>query len=184
MGSDEHDEITEEQLSRIEAGLEHPPKPDFLGDAEWNDIVASRDPSIIRMAGGLQADMYRQRVEGADAAQGAPVLVLTTKGRKSGNEISTCLNYVALGDDLMVVGSFAGLSKSPFWVLNLEAEPRCRVELGEESWSTVAHRVGGGERARLWPEMIEQFPLWGHFQKYCRREFPVYVLRRDPPRKP
>ena len=181
MGSDEPNEVTEEQLSRIEAGLEHPPKPDFLGDAEWNDIIASRDPSIIRMAGGLQADMYRQGVEGADMAQGAPVLILTTKGRRSGNEISTCLNHVALGEDLLVVGSFAALGRSPFWVLNLEAEPCCRVELGDESWSTVARPGDSGGRARLWPGMVERVPRWGHFQKYCRREFPVFALRRDIP---
>jgi deazaflavin-dependent oxidoreductase (nitroreductase family) len=170
------DEISEELLARIEAGLEHPPKPDYLTDEEWQGIIDSRDPSIIRMAGGLHVDMYRQGMEGAAMAQGGPVLVLTTTGRKSGKQIATCVNYMPHGDEVLVVGSFAALAKSPFWVLNLEADPQCTVELDGRTWGTTARRVVGDERAVLWAEMTEWFPLWGHFQKYCRREFPVFAL--------
>lgn len=174
------DAISDEVLDRIAAGLEHPPKPDFVSDEEWAGIVDSRDPAIIRMAGGLQVDMYRQGVEGADMAQGGPVLILTTTGRKTGNEITTCVNYAQHDEELFVVGSFAAFGKSPFWVLNLDADPRCTVEIHGESWPAVARRVAGEERERLWPRLTGQFPLWGHFQKYCRREFPVFALPNEP----
>jgi deazaflavin-dependent oxidoreductase (nitroreductase family) len=174
------DGVSEELLDRIKAGLEHPPKPDFLSDAEWQGIIASRNPSIIRMAGNMQVDMYREGVPGADMAQGGPVLVLTTVGRRTGNEVATCVNYMPHDDELLVVGSFAAFTKSPFWVLNLEADPHCVVELQGRSWNTVARPVAGPERAQLWPAMVQHFPLWGHFQQYCRREFPVWALPLEP----
>lgn len=173
------DEVSEELLDRIEAGLEHPPKPDFLSDSEWNDIVASRTPEIIRMAGNMQVDMYRQGLPGADMAQGAPVLVLTTIGRKSGNRFATCVNFMVHDDELYVVGSFAAFANSPAWVKNLEADAHCSIEHDGREWATVARAVTGEERARVWPLMTEYFPLWGHFQKYCRREFPVFAIPLD-----
>jgi deazaflavin-dependent oxidoreductase (nitroreductase family) len=171
------DEISEELLDRIEAGVEHPPKPDFLTEEEWQGVISSRDPSIIRMAGTGHADAYQATGgEGLAETQGAPVLVLTTVGRKSGNEVATCVNYLARGDDLVVVGSFAGFTKSPHWVLNLDKTPRATVEVLDRSWPVTARRLAGEERAELWPQLVEYFPLWGHFQKYCRREFAVFVL--------
>jgi deazaflavin-dependent oxidoreductase (nitroreductase family) len=77
---------------------------------------------------------------------------------------------------LIVVGSFAGFAKSPHWVLNLEKTPTATVELRDRSWSVSARKVTGEERAEMWPGLVEYFPLWGHFQKYCRREFAVFVL--------
>ena len=108
--------------------------------------------------------------------QGAPVIVLTTVGRKSGNDVATCVNYLVDGDDLIVVGSFAGFGASPHWVLNLDKTPTAVVELRERTWPVTARRITGEERAELWPRLVEFFPLWGHFQKYCRREFAVFVL--------
>ena len=51
--------VTEEQLARIEAGEEHPPKPEFLSDQEWEMLTATRNPSFVRMAGGMHAEQYR-----------------------------------------------------------------------------------------------------------------------------
>jgi deazaflavin-dependent oxidoreductase (nitroreductase family) len=172
-----HDpEVSEELLDRIAAGLEHPPRPDFLSEDEWKGIIDSRDPSTIRMAGTMHVDLYRDGVEGTDQAQGAPVLVLTTTGRRSGRAITTCVNFMPRDDELLVVGSFAAFEKSPHWVLNLEADPHCTVERDGHSYPAVARAVTGDERAERWPEMTDYFPLWGHFQRYCRREFPVFAL--------
>lgn len=170
--------IAEELLDRIEAGIEHPPRPDFLPADEWDQIVASRSPMIVRMAGTGHADAYKAfGGEGMDVTQGAPVLVLTMTGRKSGKEISTPLNFMEDGEDLLVVGSFAGFGGHPNWVLNLEADSNVEVQVRERSWRTTATKLTPQERAELWPRMVEHFPLWGHFQKYCRREFAVFRLR-------
>ncbi len=169
--------VSLELLLRIEAGEEHPPQPDFMDEEEWNQIVDSRDPNVVRMAGTGHADAY-QAVggEGMDQTQGGPVLVLTTVGRKSGRDIPTCVNYVEDGDDLYVVGSFAGFGGSPNWARNLDHHTDARVQVRDRSWPVRAERVTSDERARLWPELVEHFPLWGHFQRYCRREFAVYRL--------
>lgn len=171
------EEISEELLDRIEAGEEHPPKPDFLNEEEWQNVIAGRNPMIIRMAGTGHADAYRATAgEGLDETQGAPVIVLTTVGRKTGNDVATCVNYMVDGDDLIVVGSFAGFRDSPHWVLNLEQTPTATVEMRDRTWAVAARLITGDERRELWPQLIDYFPLWGHFQKYCRREFKVFVL--------
>lgn len=179
MGGPHDPDISEELLDRIAAGLEHPPRPDFLSEDEWEGIINSRDPTTIRMAGSMHVDWYRQGIEGTDRTQGAPVLVLTTTGRRSGRAVSTCVNYMRRGDELLVVGSFAAFARSPHWVLNLEADPHCTVERAGMAYPAVARSIVGDERAELWPEMCEFFPLWGHFQRYCRREFPVFALPYD-----
>ena len=174
-------EVSDELLRRIEAGEEHPPKPDFLTEEEWDMVVSSRDPKVIRVAGTGHAGAYRQAGgEGLDNTQGGPVLVLTTKGRKSGKDVSTCVNYVQEGEDYFVVGSFAGFGSDPHWVLNLDKTPSARMQVLDRSWPVIAHRITGDERESLWPSLIERFPLWGHFQRYCRREFAVYRLSPDP----
>lgn len=170
-------DVTEEQLARIEAGVEHPPKPDFVSDQEWEMLTAGRQPTMIRNLGTMHAEGYKAAGgEGVDETQGAPVLLLTTTGRKSGKDVTTPLNYFQDGDDLFVVGSFAGLRAEPHWVLNLEKEPRGWVQVKDRRWEVDARRLEGEARAREWPRLVEFFPLWGHFQKYCRREFAVFVL--------
>ncbi len=172
--------VSEEQLRRIESGEEHPPKPDFMSEDEWEMILSGRNPMIVRMAGTGHAGAYQEAGgEGLDSTQGGPVLVLTTKGRKTGKDVSTCLNYVQDDDDFFVVGSFAGFSAQPHWVLNLEKEPRAHLQVMGRSWPVLAHRVTGEEREQLWPSLSERFPLWNHFQRYCRREFAVYRLSPD-----
>jgi deazaflavin-dependent oxidoreductase (nitroreductase family) len=82
------------------------------------------------------------------------------------------------GEDLIVVGSIAGLDRHPHWALNLDANPEAWVQVKAERWPVLAHRALGEERAALWPRLTEYFRLWGHFQKYCEREFMVFVLSR------
>lgn len=169
--------VSLELLRRIEAGEEHPPQPEFMADEEWAQIVASRDPNVVRMAGTGHADAYQALAgEGMDHTQGGPVLVLTTRGRKSGRDIATCVNYVQDGDDYYVVGSFAGFGGTPHWAYNLDAHPQAQVQVRDRSWPVTSQRVAGEERDQLWPRLVGHFPLWGHFQRYCRREFAVYRL--------
>lgn len=180
---DSHDtEVSEELLDRIEAGEEHPPKPDFMTEDEWERLRMTRNRDIIRMAGTTHADSYRSSSgKGMDTTQGGPVVVLTTKGRKTGNDVVTCVNYMQDGDDLIVVGSFSGFKDDPHWVRNLEKDPHAEVQVYDRAWPVVARRLRGEERAQLWPALVEYFPLWGHFQKYCRREFAVFVLSPESP---
>ena len=140
-------------------------------------LMAARDPAIIRAGGHDHVRRYLEtNGEGADETQGGPTLLLTTTGRKSGKEIITPVNYMQRGDDMIVVGSIAGLSMHPNWALNLDKTRRGQVQLKARKWSVNARKVTGAERSQLWPSLVAHFPLWGHFQKYCDREFMVFIL--------
>lgn len=159
------------------AGTQEIPKPDFMTDEAWQALLAARDHGIIRAAGLDHARRYRESGgQGEDATQGGPTIVLTTIGRKSGREVTTAINYLARGDDIIVVGSLAGLSMHPHWALNLDKTPRGWLQLHDRRWAVNARKVTGEERAKLWPSLTEHFPLWGHFQKYSDREFSVFIL--------
>jgi deazaflavin-dependent oxidoreductase (nitroreductase family) len=154
------------------------PKPDFLEQEEWNNLIATRDPNVIRMAARAHVQMYLD-ADGEGAVyltQGAPTLLLTTIGRKSGNEVTAPANFLQDGDDVYVVGSIAGLDQHPHWALNLDATPEAKVQIKARKYTANAHRMAGEEREAVWPKLTEFFPLWGHFQKYCDREFFVFRL--------
>jgi deazaflavin-dependent oxidoreductase (nitroreductase family) len=156
---------------------QEPPKPDFMTEEAWGALMAARRPEIIRAGGHAQVLRYLEtNGEGADATQGGPTLLLTTIGRKSGKEVITPVNYMEHGDSVIVVGSIAGLSMHPHWVLNLEKNPRGWVQIRDRKWAATARKVVGEERSALWPALTAHFPLWGHFQKYCDREFGVFIL--------
>lgn len=167
-------------IARIEAGEEHPPRPNFMSDEEWQMLTTTRNPKLVRAAGVGHAKAYLNvSGENVDRTQGGPVLVLTMTGRKSGKEVSTCLNYVELENSYVVVGSFAGFAKDPNWVLNLRSNSDAVVTIRDKSTRVKAREISGEDRAKLWPKLVEQFPLWGHFQRYCSREFPVFILEPE-----
>lgn len=162
------------------AGAQQIPKPDFLPDMTdeaWAAMMAGRDATLVRAAGLEHARRYVDvGGEGADETQGGPTLLLTTIGRRSGKEITTAINYLQRGDDVVVVGSLFGLSMHPHWALNLDKTPRGWVQQGSKKWAVKAWKLTGQDRDDLWPALTAHFPLWGHFQKYCDREFMVFVL--------
>lgn len=109
---------------------------------------------------------------------GAPVLLLTTIGRKSGQERTLPLVYGKDGDDLFIVASKAGEPKHPDWFLNLEANPSVTVEVGVERFSARARITSGEERARLFAQMAAAMPQFNEYQAKTDREIPVIVLSR------
>lgn len=173
----QHDEISDELLDRIERGEEHPPKPDFMTQEAYELLLASRKPEIVRAYATSQVDYYRsQQAEGNVEEQGAPALLLTTIGRKTGNQITTPVTFTRHGDGYVVVGSFFGFGSDPHWARNLDNNPEAWVEVDAKKIPVTARKLTGQERAELWPTLSQFFPPWGYFQKYCRREFPVFSL--------
>jgi deazaflavin-dependent oxidoreductase (nitroreductase family) len=160
----------------------HIPKPDFMDDAAWEMLMKTRSPEIIRLGSRAHVKTYLERGGEGDIfyTQGAPTLLLTTTGRKSGEDQVSPVNFMQHGDDLVVVGSIAGLERHPHWALNLDAKPEGWVQVRARRWPVNARKLVGEERQKLWPSLIEYFPLWGHFQKYSDREFFVFVLSAKP----
>jgi deazaflavin-dependent oxidoreductase (nitroreductase family) len=107
---------------------------------------------------------------------GAPVLLLTTTGRRSGRPRTVALIYLSEGEDLVVVASKAGMAHHPTWYLNLEANPEVEVELGRDRQQMIARRASDEEKAALWPRLLEVYPDYEDYQARTARNIPVVIL--------
>jgi deazaflavin-dependent oxidoreductase (nitroreductase family) len=106
----------------------------------------------------------------------APVLLLTTVGRRSGRPRTAPVVYLAEGERLIVIGSNAGHSKAPAWSLNLEANPVAKVELGAERRNVLARIAAGEERAELWRKVNEMYSGFDDYSARTTREIRLFVL--------
>jgi deazaflavin-dependent oxidoreductase (nitroreductase family) len=107
---------------------------------------------------------------------GAPVLLLTTVGRKSGEPRTVALLYLRDGDRLVLVASKGGHDEHPLWFTNLEKTPEATVELGRERREVRARVAGDEERDALWPKMVALYRGYAGYQKKTERRIPLVVL--------
>lgn len=128
-------------------------------------------------------DAHRWVYEKTDGRVGARLaglhmLLLTTRGRRSG--ISRTLPLAAMpdGDDWVVVASNNGGPSDPAWYLNLSADPAVRVRAGRDVFEARAEVADAATRARLWPRLVAYNPPFGTYEKRTSREIPVILLRR------
>jgi deazaflavin-dependent oxidoreductase (nitroreductase family) len=122
-----------------------------------------------------------QQTDGAEGHdwQGTTVLILTTRGRRSGEERSTPLIYGRHGDDYMVVASKGGADEPPSWYLNLEADPEVTVQVLGDRFSARARTATPQEKPELWEAMVRQWPQYQEYQRKTARDIPVVVLERS-----
>ena len=115
---------------------------------------------------------------------GDHVLLMTAKGAKSGEAITTPLVYGREGDEYIIVASKGGAPKHPTWFGNITANPEVEVEVanahGTEKFKARARVVEGREeRDRLYKEMSKIWPSFADYQKRTDRLIPVVVLQRQ-----
>lgn len=115
-------------------------------------------------------------VEGHEFRVGAPVLLLTVTGRKSGTLHRTALIYGRDGGNYVVVASAGGTPAHPAWYLNLVADPEVRVQVKADKFTARARTAEGAERARLWAEMSAIWPDDEVYQAKTERRLPIVVL--------
>ena len=108
--------------------------------------------------------------------RGAPVCLVTMKGRRSGQPRTVALLYLLDGDDVIIVASKGGMSKHPLWYLNLEANPDVEVQIGATTRSMRARRVPDEEKAALWPRLTAMYPDYDDYQARTTRDIPVLRL--------
>ena len=111
-------------------------------------------------------------------ALGMPVVQLTTKGRRTGQERTSMLTSpYQEGDNIILVASRGGDDRNPAWFLNLRDNPEVTVAVGGSSPRRMKAEVAGSdERARLWPMIIKDHANYAGYQKKTDREIPVVVL--------
>jgi deazaflavin-dependent oxidoreductase (nitroreductase family) len=109
---------------------------------------------------------------------GAPMIIITHKGAKSGNSYTSPLVYSKDGDRYVIIASKAGAPKNPSWYHNLVAHPEVTVEIGTEKFKAKASEAKGAERDRLFAEQAKMMPQFNEYQKKTERKIPVLVLER------
>ncbi|MGH2690349.1 MAG: nitroreductase/quinone reductase family protein [Actinomycetota bacterium] len=137
----------------------------------------TRKDAIVLVGTRVHGWLYRRsggRIGGRLAA--SPVLLLTTRGRRTGRVRTTPLLYLADGDRLVIVASYGGDDRPPAWYRNIRADPEVTVEVGRSRrWMRAADAVGE-ERARLWERLTQMYPPYDDYQARTSRQIPVVVL--------
>jgi len=131
---------------------------------EWNKKIIAE----FRANGGKVGGQF----------EGAPLLLLTTTGAKSGRELTTPVMYLADGDRKLIFASKAGAPTNPAWYHNLIANPTVTVEVGNESFQAKAVPVTGEERDRLYAKQATLYPGFAEYQEKTTRVIPVVALER------
>jgi F420H(2)-dependent quinone reductase len=125
----------------------------------------------VSLSGGRVGTSYR----------GEPVILLTTKGRKTGKARTWPLVGLPLEHGgWAVVGSNGGHDEHPSWYLNLLADPRASVQDGRHHVAVRARDAEGDERAAQWARFVDVLGTYAEYQEATRRQIPVVLLEPIP----
>ena len=129
--------------------------------------------------GSEHVERYRE-TDGAEGHewQGTVTLLLTTTGRKSGEQRTTPLIYQPHGDAYLIVASKGGADEPPAWYLNLEARPDVEVQVEGDRFRARARDATPDEKPEMWAKMAAAWPAYDEYQAKTDREIPVVVLER------
>jgi deazaflavin-dependent oxidoreductase (nitroreductase family) len=109
---------------------------------------------------------------------GTQALLLTTTGRKTGQERVSPLIYGRHGDDYLIVASKGGTPENPAWYLNLEANPEVGLQVKGDKFKARARTATPEEKAVMWPIMTKEWPDYDTYQTKTDRDIPIVVLER------
>jgi deazaflavin-dependent oxidoreductase (nitroreductase family) len=134
----------------------------------------------MKLFGKEHVDRYRA-TDGAEGHdwEGTQTLLLTTKGRRSGEQRTTPLIYGTDGDSFMVVASAGGADEPPAWYRNLSEDPEVEVQVKGDRFKGRARTASPEEKPALWQRMTAEWPSYDDYQQRTEREIPVVVLERS-----
>jgi F420H(2)-dependent quinone reductase len=146
-----------------------------MGHRRWFAAIARRlgppaDRFLFRATGGKLVSTGKQV---------APTLLITTIGRKTGQQRTTPLLYLRDGERLVVAGSNWGQPHDPAWAGNLLADPHAWVQIGRQRRSCRARQATPDERGRLWPELDRMWPAYATYRERSGRDVLVFVLELE-----
>ena len=118
------------------------------------------------------------RANAGKIAGRAPLILMTTKGAKTGQERVYPLMAVPYDDTYLAVASKGGAPQHPQWYHNLMAHPDITVEVGTEKFPARAELLSGEERAKAFAKAAQVFPPYSTYQQKTAREIPVFLLKR------
>jgi deazaflavin-dependent oxidoreductase (nitroreductase family) len=139
----------------IKMGIEHEVDTRSIGLAA----------SLIRLTKGRIARLWRRQV-----------LLLTTRGRKSGQERTVPLQFFPDGGDMIVVAANSGLSSPPGWYFNLTADPLARVEVGDRTLQVRAEELSADQAVAVWSRVLQVAPDYARYPRRTSRRIPLIRL--------
>ena len=107
---------------------------------------------------------------------GHPLMLMYSKGAKSGERRRAVLTYSRDGDSYVVTGSAGGAPRDPSWVANVKSDPDVTVEIGKDSFEATASVVEGAEEERLWAQHVAALPWFADYPEQAGRTIPVVRL--------
>jgi deazaflavin-dependent oxidoreductase (nitroreductase family) len=136
--------------------------------------------SAIELHGPPHVERYLE-TDGEDGyhwRNGTTILILFTRGRKSGEQRSHALIFREAGDAYTVVASKGGSDAPPAWFVNLRADPNVEVQIKGDRFRATARVATPAEKPEMWATMVEAWPDYDAYQRKTDREIPVVVLER------
>jgi len=134
---------------------------------EW----VRRQVETYERTGGREANTLRDT--------GLPIIILTTRGNKSGKVRKTPLMRVEHAGEYALVASMGGAPKHSVWYHNLKADPTAvMMQDGPEPFQADVSELQGDERALWWDRAVAAFPPYAEYQQRTERVIPVFVARR------
>ncbi|MDT5226677.1 MAG: hypothetical protein QOH94_470 [Mycobacterium sp.] len=112
---------------------------------------------------------------GGSFLQGAPVALLTTTGRKTGQPRVSPLLFLRDGDRVVLVASQGGRANNPMWYLNLKANPKVSVQIKKEVLEMTARDATEAEREHYWPQLVAMYSSFDDYQNWTDRVIPVVI---------
>ena len=145
--------------------------------APWQERLGT---VFVKLMSRVNTAVYRRskgRFGATFPGAGSPVCLVTTTGRKSGQDRSVPLIYLKRGDDVVVVASKGGMSEHPDWFLNLRDDPAVEVAIQGGPKQPMRARIATAEeRAELWPRVTADHKNYADYQTKTDREIPVVLL--------
>jgi deazaflavin-dependent oxidoreductase (nitroreductase family) len=122
-------------------------------------------------SGGARANTLRDT--------GQPVIIVTTRGHKSGKIRKFALMRVEHDGQYALVASLGGAPKNPLWYSNLTADPSAvMIQDGPEPFDVEVREVSGDEKAKWWDRAVAAFPPYAEYQAKTDRQIPVFVATK------
>ncbi|NMM82984.1 nitroreductase [Rhodococcus sp. SRB_17] len=134
--------------------------------------MSKANVAMYRATGGKLGSTWRV---GSAFRRGLPICLLTTTGRKSGEERISPLLFLEDSDNVILVASQGGLPKNPMWYLNVKADPVVTVQIKSRTRSMKARVATDEERAALWPKLTAMYADFDNYQAWTDRVIPVIV---------
>lgn len=159
---------------------------DYTHSAELLRRLASYK-AVVRIVVAVHVFLYRiSRGRIGGRLGGLPVLLLTTRGRKSGRRRTVALCYLFLSRDsseasvYAVVGSYGGNPEHPQWYKNLLCSPVAEVEVGRERYYVTSQLAEPELASELWLGFCASYPGYKVYRAATSRKIPIVLLRRQP----